>query len=66
MGEIDALSDQALRLLASAGRATSPSQATSIRCRAMRLIALAERMERDGARIMTDQPSLRAALRYRD
>ena len=66
MAEVDALSDEALRLLASASQAKSPSQAAAIRRRAMHLIELAERIERDGARIMTDQPSLRAAFRFGD
>ena len=65
MDEIDALDNEALRLIALAQQAT-PAQAAAFRERAMRLIELAERMERDGATILGDQPSLRAAFRFRD
>ena len=66
MDEIDALSDEALRLIALAHQTTSPAEAARLRGRAMRLIELAERMERDGGTILGDQPSLRSAFRFRD
>jgi len=62
MGEIDALSDAALRLIASIEPTTAASDALSIRRRAMRLVELAQRMERDGGSIMSPQPSWRAAF----
>ena len=61
-GEIDALSDAALRLVASIEQGTPSLEALQIRRRASRLIELADRMEREGAAIMTDQPSLRGAF----
>jgi hypothetical protein len=66
LGEIDALSDAALRLIAAIEPGTPPWQALQFRRRAARLIELADRMERDGAAIMTDQPSLPAAFASRD
>jgi hypothetical protein len=65
-GEADALNDAALRLLASIERRTPASEVVHIRRRAMRLIELAQRMERDGGAIMTRQPSLREAFRSLD
>ena len=61
-GEIDALSDAALRLLASVEQAATPLEALQIRRRAIRLVELADQLERNGSRIMTDQPSLRDAF----
>ena len=61
-GEVDALDDAALRLLASIEPRTAPSDAVQIRRRALHLIELARRMERDGDAIMTSQPSLREAF----
>jgi hypothetical protein len=61
-GEVDALDDAALWVLASILPETPPSEAVQIRRRAMRLIQLARRMERYGGAIMTRQPSLREAF----
>ena len=64
MDEIDALRDAALSLMASCdGR--RPPDAIRIRQRAARLIRLADRMERYGGSIMTDQPTLSDGLRLR-
>ena len=60
MAEIDDLRNEALLLLASIRPATPLSEELRIRHRAGWLIVLANRMERDGAMIMTEQPSLSA------
>jgi hypothetical protein len=56
--EIDALRNEALQLLASIRRPLSPLKELHIRHRAGWLIVLADRLERDGAVVMTDQPTL--------
>ena len=63
MDEIDGLRNEALQLLASIRRPLSPLEELHIRHRAGWLIVLADRMERDGARVMTDQPTLAHLVR---
>jgi hypothetical protein len=61
MSEIDALSDAALSLLALV-RQSSQFEARQIRRRVRHIIELADRMEQNGGRIMSDQPSFRDAF----
>jgi len=62
MDDIDALRNEALQLLAALGQPMPPSEELRVRRRAARMIELANRIEEAGSMIMTEQPSLRAAL----
>jgi hypothetical protein len=62
MDDIDVLRNEALRLLAALDQSMPRSEESQVRRRAARMIELANRIEEAGSMIMTEQPSLRAAL----
>jgi hypothetical protein len=62
MNDIDGFRNEALRLLAAVDPSMPSNEELWVRRRAARMIELADRIEDAGSMIMTEQPSLQAAL----
>ena len=63
MDDVDNLRAQALRVLAWADAEPDSTEVIRLRRSAARMIEFADRIEQGGASIMTEQPTLRQALR---